>query len=43
LGQPQTSRKALLTLTGLPLLSNEMLPSGWPGGAGESRAMKKSL
>src|SRR5262245_49165557 len=41
--QPQTSTKALLTLTGLPRLSNEMLPSICPLGIGVSSATKKSL
>src|SRR5262249_40506624 len=41
--QPHTSTNALLTLTGLPMLSNEMLPSICPLGMGDKSATKKSL
>src|SRR4030067_56990 len=40
---PHASRKPLLTLTGLPWVSNEMLPSCALGGAGSCSATKKSL
>src|SRR5262245_8320111 len=41
--QPHTSTNALFTLTGLPIVSNEMLPSICPLGIGVSSATKKSL
>ena len=41
--QPHTSRRELLTLTGFPLLSNEMLALIVFGGCGVSSATKKSL
>src|SRR5512146_1715123 len=41
--QSHVSTNALLTLTGLPCLSNEMLPSAWSSGLGERSATKKSL